>query len=132
VAQSIEHGAWGKEYREGILKAESHKSSKLMAHREPSALGGALRFGLEAGGGENRWTAASLARGTMGVRGRESKARKLRRRKANPKEDGRKENNSIRTIERSESLSPGLFVVPLLSEAVFLLPSVFSQRSKGS
>ncbi len=44
-------------------------------------------------------------------------------------EYGRKENNLKRNHERSESLSPGLAVVPLLSEAVFLPPSVFSQRS---
>jgi hypothetical protein len=39
-----------------------------------------------------------------------------------------KKTNPIRTIERSESLSHGLFVAPLLSEAVFLLPSVFSPQ----
>jgi len=44
-------------------------------------------------------------------------------------EDGRKENKLGKHCEKSESLSQGLFVVPLLSEAVFLLPSVFSQRT---
>jgi hypothetical protein len=53
----------------------------------PAAVGG-LRF--ETGVGENRWTTASLGRGTMGVRGRESKARKLRR--GEGQRDGRKEN----------------------------------------
>jgi hypothetical protein len=33
-----------------------------------------------------------------------------------------KKTKPIRTIEKCESLSQGLFVVPLLSEAVFLLP----------
>jgi hypothetical protein len=40
-----------------------------------------------------------------------------------------KKTNPIRTIERSESLPQGFFVVPLPSEAVFPLPSILSQRS---
>jgi hypothetical protein len=43
--------------------------------------------------------------------------------------DGRKENDLEKNDERSESLSQSLGVVPLLSEAVFVLPSVFSQLS---
>jgi hypothetical protein len=43
-----------------------------------------------------------------------------------------KETNPVRTIERSESLTQGFWVVPLPSEAVFLLPSVFSQRIQPS
>jgi hypothetical protein len=48
----------------------------------------------------------------------------------NAKDEGRgkmdeKKTNSIGNIERSERLLQGLFVVPLLGEAVFLLPSVF-------
>jgi hypothetical protein len=43
-----------------------------------------------------------------------------------------KKTNLIRTIERSESLTQGFFVVPLPSEAVFPLPSILSQRTKPS
>jgi len=53
----------------------------------------------------------------------ELKARDERRGKMDEKKT-----NPIRTIKRSESLSQGLFVAPLLSEAVFLLPSVFSPQ----
>jgi hypothetical protein len=43
-----------------------------------------------------------------------------------------KKTNPIRTIERSESLTQGFFVVPLPIEAVFPLPSILSQRTKPS
>jgi hypothetical protein len=71
--------------------------------------------------------------GTMGVRSRVSRAKKLRR--VESYAEGRrkmdeKQTNPIRTIERSESLPQDFFVVPLPSEAVFLLPSVFFQRFK--